>query len=339
VTSPLQFDAGSLNGTLVNGVVISNTNRQPGQPVELVDLDHLEFGSVTRVQVRCSPSRQSRAGGQQQQQMQGTTTANASVSSSRGAPSASVAQAPKAGGAAAAAGAKPTGPSVLGMTGGNLPKSAAMTGGGEQQQQHGIVYHHHQHQQQEQQPSGQPPISDSKDAQPENALLGIVCNRDQDTTTSSSSAAVGQISTASNIAAGGCSSTSGSSTCHPGLDPRSATWHALSCSSPSAVVAPGLALPSASPSYNSLGLDRRWQRHGGGEEGAEVLSPSGAPPLLMDFPAARLTAALQRKVCFLTPEKKGICVEMGRDMEAWAPGCKGMHGLLEQACRLLCSIY
>ncbi len=52
----LQMDAGSLNGTTLNGTVISKAGRMPGDPVPLSDGDAVEFGSVTRARVQCSPS-------------------------------------------------------------------------------------------------------------------------------------------------------------------------------------------------------------------------------------------------------------------------------------------
>lgn len=52
----LQTDVGSLNGTLLNGVLISNEYRQPGKPHALTEGDVVEFGGSTRVLVSCFPS-------------------------------------------------------------------------------------------------------------------------------------------------------------------------------------------------------------------------------------------------------------------------------------------
>lgn len=50
------MDAGSLNGTILNGMVVSKDNRQLGDKVPLADEDQVEFGSITRARVRCQPS-------------------------------------------------------------------------------------------------------------------------------------------------------------------------------------------------------------------------------------------------------------------------------------------
>lgn len=52
-SSWLLMDTGSLNGTILNGKVVSKDNRQPGEQHNLSDHDVLEFGSVTKVTVRC----------------------------------------------------------------------------------------------------------------------------------------------------------------------------------------------------------------------------------------------------------------------------------------------
>mmetsp|Transcript_25266 Transcript_25266/g.54917 ORF Transcript_25266/g.54917 Transcript_25266/m.54917 type:complete len:682 (+) Transcript_25266:178-2223(+) len=49
-------DIGSLNGTTLNGMVISTYDRKPGQPHVLSDQDVLDFGGSTRIKVECSPS-------------------------------------------------------------------------------------------------------------------------------------------------------------------------------------------------------------------------------------------------------------------------------------------
>ncbi|KAG2426670.1 hypothetical protein HXX76_012981 [Chlamydomonas incerta] len=58
-------DAGSLNGTKVNGAVISRDYKVPGDEVVLRDGDELEFGSVTRGRVRLTVSGPAGAGGRQ----------------------------------------------------------------------------------------------------------------------------------------------------------------------------------------------------------------------------------------------------------------------------------
>jgi pSer/pThr/pTyr-binding forkhead associated (FHA) protein len=49
----LQMDPGSLNGTTLNGVIISASNRQPGEEHVLSDQDVLELGGSTKVKVCC----------------------------------------------------------------------------------------------------------------------------------------------------------------------------------------------------------------------------------------------------------------------------------------------
>ncbi|KAF8063774.1 AP-4 complex subunit sigma [Scenedesmus sp. PABB004] len=48
-------DAGSLNGTLLNGTAISKAGRLPGCPAALRHGDTVELGSATRARVECSP--------------------------------------------------------------------------------------------------------------------------------------------------------------------------------------------------------------------------------------------------------------------------------------------
>jgi len=49
-------DVGSLNGTLLNGTIISHEYRQPGAAHSLAEGDVVYFGNTTRVRVSCSPS-------------------------------------------------------------------------------------------------------------------------------------------------------------------------------------------------------------------------------------------------------------------------------------------
>jgi len=47
------MDAGSLNGSVLNGKPISHTDRRPGQLFALSDGDLLELGEVTKIKVAC----------------------------------------------------------------------------------------------------------------------------------------------------------------------------------------------------------------------------------------------------------------------------------------------
>jgi hypothetical protein len=57
------MDSGSLNGTMLNGSPIGCEGRRPGDRVALAHDDTVDFGSVTRCQLRCQPSRGPRRGG------------------------------------------------------------------------------------------------------------------------------------------------------------------------------------------------------------------------------------------------------------------------------------
>lgn len=47
------MDSGSLNGSVLNGKPISQSDRRPGQLFALADGDLLELGEVTKIKVAC----------------------------------------------------------------------------------------------------------------------------------------------------------------------------------------------------------------------------------------------------------------------------------------------
>ena len=49
-------DAGSLNGSSLNGTAIGISDRRPGQQHVLSEGDVLELGEVTKIRVSCGPS-------------------------------------------------------------------------------------------------------------------------------------------------------------------------------------------------------------------------------------------------------------------------------------------
>lgn len=82
---PLQADAGSLNGTFINGTSIARPNRQPGVPTSLKHGDQLHLGSVTRVTVECSGSNSTPSSPQTSPSKQTQGAASAAAAAAAGA--------------------------------------------------------------------------------------------------------------------------------------------------------------------------------------------------------------------------------------------------------------
>ena len=55
-------DAGSLNGTMLNGRIISTSNRREGRAVRLSSDDILQLGSRTTLKVTCVPHQLAQVG-------------------------------------------------------------------------------------------------------------------------------------------------------------------------------------------------------------------------------------------------------------------------------------
>ena len=233
----------------------------------LRDKDRVEFGSVTRAQVRCHPSG-------------GTSCISSSSSSSTG----TAAAGPGGGSVAAAAAVAVAGAAGPGCrdwaTGG--ASAGAVAEGSSYGQQGGKF--EQQQQQQGLQGSGLSQVQ---------AAGGVDAHHGR----TSSSSMKGKVAPQGNPAINNrsCSnSCSSSSSCHPGLDPRSATWLALATTRTAGAKYPGAADPKATHPP----LDQRRHRGlgFGGLSGGPAGNHSWSPPLLLEFPAARLKAALQRMV-------------------------------------------